>query len=114
ERTHMTKAERIRRFYYENPNSKLADSYQALKEYDISESHIKVTLSRDRKNGVCDTNYDYTQYFESTKAKEELTEWKRDVRKDLVEQLLQANANETDSNQIRLNAKTINQLLVEI
>ncbi|MCB2832764.1 hypothetical protein K3M68_01635 [Streptococcus dysgalactiae subsp. dysgalactiae] len=110
----MTKAERIRRFYYENENPKLAEAYQVLKDYDISESHIKVTLSRDRKNGICTTDYDYTQYFETTKAKEELSSWKCDVRKDLVEQLLQANNHETDSNQIRLNAKTINQLLSEI
>ncbi|EHI68711.1 hypothetical protein ACVRY7_10805 [Streptococcus ictaluri] len=81
----MTKAERIRRFYYENSDSKLAEAYQVLKGYDISESHIKVTLSRDRKNGVCAMNNDYTQYFETTKAKEELSEWRRDVRKDLVE-----------------------------
>lgn len=67
-----------------------------------------------QKKLILAPDYNDTQYFESTKAKEELTEWKRDVRKDLVEQLLQANANETDSNQIRLNAKTINQLLVEI
>lgn len=110
----MTKTERIRRFFYENSKTNKKEAVEALKEFGIEENHIKVTLWKDVKSGICTTDYDYTQYFESTRAKEELFNWKRDVRKDLVEQLLQANEHENDSNQIRLNAKTINQLLGEI
>ncbi|CAA0368265.1 Uncharacterised protein [Klebsiella pneumoniae] len=44
----------------------------------------------------------------------DLLAWKQEIRQALVEQLLDANKVETDSNQIRLNAKVINQLLSEI
>lgn len=110
----MTKAERIRRFFYENPDASRKEAVEALKEFGVEENHVKVTLWKDVKSGICTSDHDYTQYFELTKAKEELSSWKREVRKDLVEQLLQANEHETDSNQIRLNAKTINQLLSDI
>lgn len=43
-----------------------------------------------------------------------LIEWKNEIRRELVEQLLEANRRETASDQIRLNAKEINKLLNEV
>lgn len=114
----MTKAETVRKYFIDNPESTVDDAVQALAGSDIDKRTINICLKRDVGRGLAirnsDGTYDYTLLTDTKTRAADLLEWKREIRQALVEQLLDANKVETDSNQIRLNAKVINQLLSEI
>ena len=63
---------------------------------------------------VSDNGIDYSSFFYEEEERSNLLEWKNEVRRELINQLLEANRRETASDQIRLNAKEINKLLNEV
>lgn len=111
----MSKAEIIRKALHENP----ALTYDELAELaDTTPVSVRASISKDKKAGRCirkaDKTFDYSAYFASAQEIDELKEWKNDIRRQLIDQLLEANRRETASDQIRLNAKEINKLLNEV
>lgn len=109
-----SQSELIRRMLYQNPGLSFDEIAESL---EINKKNVQINVGRDLKNGKCiktDNGYDYSGYFFNVEEKAELREWSNIIRRELVEQLLEANKSEIDSNQIRLNAKEINRLLKEI
>lgn len=111
----MTQAERVREFYRDNPTVKAKEAAEKL---DILYSSVKAYVAKDIKAGRClrlpDGSLDYSNYFKISEEVGSLREWQNEVRRELIEQLLEANRHETASDQIRLNAKEINKLLNEV
>lgn len=114
----MVKAEVVRDFFKQNPEATVNDAVEALANEKITKRDIGICLKRDVDRGWAvkleDGTYQYLDLQAEKSNAREIQEWKQDIRKQLVEQLMAANNIETDSNQIRLNAKAINQLLLEI
>lgn len=107
-----TKIEIMRDYFKENPTATQKDAVDSL---GFPENTIKQYIWRDMKRGYCIKNEDGCVIY--TDIDDELSfinEWKSEIRRELVEQLLTANRHETSSEQIRMNAKTINQILGEI
>ncbi|OHX26786.1 hypothetical protein BKX95_08465 [Streptococcus iniae] len=111
----MSQAEQIREYYKENPTASYDDASQAL---GIVKNSVKANISRDIKAGKCirneDGSIDYYAYFKTSEEILNFRDWQNDVRRELIDQLLEANRHETASDQIRLNAKEINKLLSEV
>ncbi|HEL1613977.1 TPA: hypothetical protein U2D00_000727 [Streptococcus suis] len=111
----MTQAERIRNYYRDNPSAKAKAVAEALA---IEYNSVKANVHKDVKAGRCvrmsDGSLDYSAYFKVSEEVGNLREWQNEVRRELIEQLLEANRHETASDQIRLNAKEINKLLNEV
>ena len=114
ERTIMTKADEIRKYYRDNP---LASVEEVAEATGIAKEKIRAYISKDVKAGRCirtENGIDYSSFFYEQEERSSLIEWKNEIRRELVEQLLEANRRETASDQIRLNAKEINKLLNEV
>ncbi|HEL1916592.1 hypothetical protein NOL04_02265 [Streptococcus suis] len=114
----MTKAETVRKYFIDNPNATVEDAVESLASAGLDKRSININLKRDieRGNAIAniDGTFDYSLLTDAKMKAADLLAWKQEIRQALVEQLLDANKVETDSNQIRLNAKVINQLLSEI
>lgn len=120
----MTKTERIRAFFRDNPDKSQKDAYQELKKYGVTENNIYKIANRDGKSDKCTKVYlsekdnlwtlDYSHYFSVQEGVEEEREWKREVRKELIEQLISINKTEQDSERMRATAKVIDQLLEKV
>lgn len=114
ERTIMTKADEIRKYYRDNPLASVEEVAEATR---IAKEKIRAYISKDVKAGRCirsDNGIDYSSFFYEEEERSNLLEWKNEVRRELINQLLEANRRETASDQIRLNAKEINKLLNEV
>lgn len=114
ERKKMTKADEIRKYYRDNP---LASVEEVAEATGIAKEKIRAYISKDVKARRCirsDNGIDYSSFFYEEEERSSLVEWKNDVRRELINQLLEANRRETASDQIRLNAKEINKLLNEV
>lgn len=114
ERTIMTKADEIRKYYRDNP---LASVEEVAETTGIAKEKIRAYVSKDVKAGRCirtENGIDYSNFFYEEEERSSLIEWKNEVRRELIDQLLEANRRETASDQIRLNAKEINKLLNEV
>ncbi len=114
ERKIMTKADEIRKYYRYNP---LASVEEVAEATGIAKEKIRAYISKDVKAGRCirsDDGIDYSSFFYEEEERSNLLEWKNEVRRELINQLLEANRRETASDQIRLNAKEINKLLNEV
>ena len=111
----ITQAERVRNFFKKHPKAKCDEVEEAT---GVPKTTIRVYVSKDLKSGRCvrdkDGGLNYSSYFQDSDEKAELREWQNDVRRELIDQLLEANRHETASDQIRLNAKEINKLLNEV
>jgi len=110
----MTKADEIRKYYRDNP---LASAEEVAEATGIAKEKIRAYISKDVKAGRCirtENGIDYSSFFYEEEERSSLIEWKNEIRRELVEQLLEANRRETASDQIRLNAKEINKLLNEV
>lgn len=120
----MNKTERIREFFYVNPDKSQKDAYQELQQYGITENNIYQMANRDSKSDKCSKVFlnkkdnlwtlDYSHYFSVQQDVEEEREWKRDVRKELIEQLISINKTEKDSERMRATTKLIDQLLEKV
>ncbi|MGQ9412178.1 hypothetical protein [Streptococcus pluranimalium] len=113
-----TKIAQLREFFRDNPNSTREDALLALKSDGFDANIIKGYIYRDKKRGFYREDDDgyitYIDQYDQQTEIDETNEWKRDIRRELVEQLMAANRLETSSEQIRMNSKVINQLLGEI
>ncbi len=110
----MTKADEIRKYYRDNP---LASVEKVAEATGIAKEKIRAYISKDVKAGRCirtENGIDYSNFFYEEEERSSLIEWKNEVRRELIDQLLEANRRETASDQIRLNAKEINKLLNEV
>ena len=111
----MTQAERIREYFKENPNAKIAEVAEATQTTD---SNVKVNVYRDLKAGRCvlldDKSLDYSPYFEKERETAELIDWKNETRKEWVEMLTEAAKLTTDNNTMRLLIKEANKLMKEV
>lgn len=111
----MNNAERIREFYRDNPEVSRAE---AAKQLGIKDSSVRGTVSKDIKAGwaiYTETGgVDYSNYFNTTQANEALIDYKNDVRRELIDHLMNAMRKETDSDRMRAIAKEVNKLLKEI
>ena len=110
----MTKADKIRKYYKDNP---LASVEEAAETTGIDKKSIRVYITRDVKAGRCvksNNGIDYSDFFQEAEERNSLIEWKNDIRRELVDQILEANRRETASDQIRKNIKVINKLLNEV
>lgn len=111
----MTQVERIREYFKENPNAKIAEVAEAL---ETTNSNVKVNVYRDLKAGRCvlldDKSLDYSPYFEKERETAELVNWKNDTRREWVDMLTRAAEKETDSNTMRLLIKEANKLMKEV
>lgn len=111
----MTQAERIRYYLKERPQ---ANSKEIAKELGLKLTTVKGTISKDLAAGRCyrtvDGGLNYDDFFKKSDETTALREWQNEVRRELIDQLLEANRHETASDQIRLNAKEINKLLKEV
>ena len=111
----MTQAERIREYFKENPNAKIAEVAEATQTND---SNVKVNVYRDLKAGRCvlldDKSLDYSPYFEKERETAELVNWKNDTRREWVEMLTEAAKLTTDNNTMRLLIKEANKLMKEV
>ena len=110
----MTKADEIRKYYRDNP---LASVEEAAEVTGITKENIRSYIAKDIKAGRCirtENGIDYSSFFYEEEERSSLIEWKNEVRRELIDQLLEANRRETASDQIRLNAKEINKLLNEV
>lgn len=111
----MTQVERIREYFKENPNAKIAEVAEATQTTD---SNVKVNVYRDLKAGRCvlldDKSLDYSPYFEKERETAELVNWKNDTRREWVDMLTRAAEKETDSNAMRLLIKEANKLMKEV
>lgn len=114
----MTYSEQIRQYFIDNPQTTEIEAVHLFRESGVSKANVYNTLRRAVERGLAvkndDGTYDFTPYANRKNEMEEIKEWKNDIRKELVERLIEANNIETDSNQIRLNSKEIRQLLNEI
>lgn len=114
----MTYSEEIRQYFIDNPQATTKEAVDLFMEKGMSKATIYNTLNRSVARGLAikneDGTYDFTTYINRANETAEIKEWKNDIRKELVERLIEANNSETDSNQIRLNSKEIRQLLNEI
>lgn len=110
-----TQAERIRKFFKDNPTSKIEEAAEAVQ---TSHSNVKVNVYRDLKAGRCvlldDKSLDYSPYFEKERETAELVNWKNDTRREWVDMLTRAAEKETDSNTMRLLIKEANKLMKEV
>ena len=114
ERERMTKADEIRKYYRDNP---LASVEEAAEATGIDKKSIRVYVAKDVKAGRCvksNNGIDYSDFFQEAEERNSLIEWKNDVRRELIDQILEANRRETASDQIRKNIKVINKLLNEV
>ena len=114
ERTIMTKADEIRKYYRDNP---LASVEEVAETTGIAKEKIRAYISKDVTAGRCirtENGINYSNFFYEKEERSSLIEWKNEVRRELIDQLLEANHRETASDQIRLNAKEINKLLNEV
>lgn len=113
-----TKIAQLREFFRDNPNSTREDALLALKLDGFDANIIKGYIYRDKKRGFYREDDDgyitYIDQYDQQTEIDETNEWKREIRRELVEQLMAANRLETSSEQIRMNSKVINQLLGEI
>lgn len=111
----MTQAERIRKYFKENPTSKTEEVAKVL---ETTNSNVKVNVYRDLKAGRCvlldDKFLDYSPYFEKERETAELVNWKNDTRREWVDMLTRAAEKETDSNTMRLLIKEANKLMKEV
>lgn len=111
----MSQAERIRLYLQDNPKASNDEISNALF---ISNSNVRANISKDIKAGRCvrleDGSLDYSNYLKNSEEIINFREWQNEVRRELIDQLLEANRHETASDQIRLNAKEINKLLNEV
>ncbi|MCW2279898.1 hypothetical protein [Lactococcus lactis] len=120
----MTQAERIRKFFRENPSKNQKEAYQALKQYGVTENNIYKIALRDTKSEKCDKvlldeknslwTLDYEHYFAAEEEAQEEREWKREIRKELIERLIAINKTEKDSERMRATTKLIDQLLEKV
>lgn len=110
-----TQAERIRKFFKDNPTSKIEEAAEAVQ---TSYSNVKVNVYRDLKSGKCvlldDESLDYSPYFEKEREAAELIEWKNETRKEWVEMLTEAAKITIDTNTMRLLIKEANKLMKEV
>ena len=111
----MTQAERIREYIKDHPTV----SYDEVAEVvGTTNSNVRANLAKDIKAGKCirleDKSFDYSPYFNHTKALTELVDWKNDTRREWVEMLTRAAEKETDSNVMRLLIKEANKLMKEV
>lgn len=110
-----TQAERIRKFFKDNPTSKIEEAAEAL---ETTNSNVKVNVYRDLKAGRCvlldDKSLDYSPYFEKERETAELVNWKNDTRREWVEMLTEAAKLTTDNNTMRLLIKEANKLMKEV
>lgn len=107
-----TKIEIMRDFFKENPES---TQQQASESLGFTENTVKQYIWRDVKRGYCIKDEEgRVTYLNIEDELSLINEWKSEIRRELIEQLLSANRHETSSEQIRMNAKTINQILGEI
>lgn len=116
-----TKADLIRQYFIDNPDKTLEDGKNYFQDKGINRNTVFKSMKRAVDSGMAFQNpngtYDFSVYFSKLEQKEEietLKEWKNEVRKELVNRLIEANNHETDSNQLRLNSKEIRKLLSEI
>ncbi|VTS50497.1 phage protein [Streptococcus anginosus] len=111
----MSRAEMIRKVLHENPT---LTTDEVAETVGTTPQRVRAYIAKDIKAGRCvrnaDKTIDYSIYFTTEEEINELNEWKNEIRKQLIEQLLEANRRETASDQIRLNAKEINKLLNEV
>lgn len=111
----MTQAERIRAYYRENPNAHYKEVAEAL---GIKENNVKANISRDVKHGLAvrteNGGVDYEYYFKAAAEKEDYRDYSKTILTEQIELIREANRRETDSNQIRLNAREIRSLLHEV
>ncbi len=110
----MTKADEIRKYYRDNPLASVEETAEAT---GIAKEKIRAYIAKDVKAGRCirtGNGIDYSNFFYEEEERSSLIEWKNEIRRELIEQLLEANRRETASDQIRLNAKEINKLLNEV
>lgn len=110
----MTQANKIRKYYKDNP---LASVEEVAETTGITKENIRAYIAKDVKAGRCiktENGIDYSIFFYEKEKRSSLIEWKNEIRRELIEQLLEANRRETASDQIRLNAKEINKLLNEV
>lgn len=111
----ITQAERIRKFFKDNPTSKIEEAAEAVQ---TTNSNVKVNVYRDLKAGRCvlldDKSLDYSPYFEKERETAELVSWKNDTRREWVDMLTRAAEKETDSNTMRLLIKEANKLMKEV
>nr|DAU16402.1 MAG TPA: ethanolamine utilization protein [Caudoviricetes sp.] len=111
----MTQAERIREYYKDHPSA----SYdEVAKVVGTTNSNVRANLAKDIRAGRCvrleDKSFDYSPYFNHTKALTDLVEWKNDTRREWVDMLTKAAEKETDSNVMRLLIKEANKLMKEV
>lgn len=116
----MNKTDIVRDYFRHNPNATIQDSITALVET-VPKRTIQIVLCKDFKAGravkikLGDTyGADYSTYFQKQEEEDETNEWKSEVRRELIEHLLEINRLEKDSLQARTNAKTIDALLQKI
>lgn len=118
----MSKADQLRNFFIENPGASQKEALETLEKDNFDKNYIKVQSWKDAKTGRGEKKeigdglwtMDYSKHIEGAEEKRILAEWKREIQIRLIEQLVEANEKETNSEIIRLNAKTIYQLLREI
>lgn len=116
----MNKTDIVRDYFRHNPNATIQEATTALVET-VPKRTIQIVLCKDFKAGRAvkvmtgDTyGADYSSYFQKQDEIDEANDWKKEVRRELIEHLLEVNRLEKDSLQVRTNAKTINSLLEKI
>ncbi|MDC0826910.1 hypothetical protein [Lactococcus petauri] len=119
-----TKIDKMRAFFRENPRANQREAAEALASEGITASTIKTYSLRDVRSGraekifldkeVNDWTLDYSRFQDDVDSQDDIEEWKKDIQMKLIEQLVTANERETNSEKIRMNAKTIAQLLREV
>lgn len=119
-----TKIDKMRDFFRENPRASQREAAEALASEGITASTIKTYSLRDVRSGraekifldkeVNDWTLDYSRFHDDVDSQDDIEEWKKDIQMKLIEQLVTANERETNSEKIRMNAKTIAQLLREV
>ncbi|MQW23914.1 MULTISPECIES: hypothetical protein [unclassified Lactococcus] len=120
----MNKIDKMRIYFKEHQNVSQKEAANELEKQGISMGTIKTYAMRDVRSGRAQKIYlnneknewtlDYSKFYEDADLQDELEEWKKEIQMKLIEQLVQANEKETDSEKIRMNAKTISQLLKEV
>lgn len=116
----MNKTDIVRDYFRHNQEATIQDAITALEDT-IPKRTIQITLCKDFKAGravkvqIGETyGADYSSYFQQQDEIDEANQWKNEVRRELIEHLLEVNRLEKDSLQVRTNAKTINSLLEKI
>lgn len=109
-----SKAGLIREYLYEKPSASFDDVAEALK---INKKEVQINVGRDVKRGRAILNgsdIDYSKFFEEKQERKEQSEYISNIRRSMIDRLVEVNETITDPDTLRLNMKMINQMLDKI